>query len=257
MKKILSFAVISAAIICLASCSKEPQKKGGKDDNQSAIKREWRIKTLDDKTFTYDAQGRVATIVSEGDNRVFTYSGSNLTIKDNGEVEYEIVLNADGFATSVKNAEHSWTIKYDKDGYMIEASQDGTKCTSQSIEDGNIMYWTRYDKNNDFWRMKDATYLSKKNLGCIQTHWAEDLKGFSRWTWEARLFGNTSVDLLESCVWHNFGDVMAEKTAVYTYEFDANGVVTKETKWYGVWNETDTTGMDLDDEHNFTWEKIK
>ena len=104
--------------------------------------------------------------------------------------------------------------------------------------------------------MKDATYLDKLNIGCIQTHWAEDL-GFKRWAWEARLFGNTSVNLMEACVWHNFGDVMAEKTAVYTYEYDNNGLVTKETKYYGVWNETDTTGMDKDNEVTFTWEKIK
>ena len=71
------------------------------------------------------------------------------------------------------------------------------------------------------------------------------------------MFGNTSQHVLESCVWVNFGDEKAAKTAVYTYEYDNNGLITKETKYYGVWNETDTTGMDIDDEHTFTWEKIQ
>ncbi len=256
MKKIFAIAAMAAMTVSFISCEKDGSKDNGNGDDQNTVKREWRIKTLNDYTYSYNTDGKVASIVSKDDNRVFEYNGNTLTIKDNDAVEYTMTLNADGFATKVTNADHTWDIQYDAKGYLIEAKKDGVKCTSQSIEDGNILYWTRYDKDNDFWRMKDATYLtSKKNIGCIQSHYAEDL-GFKRWAWEARLFGNTSVNLMESCVWHNFGDVMAAKTAVYTYEYDNNGLVTKEVKWYGVWNETDTTGMDLDAEATFTWEKI-
>ena len=66
--------------------------------------------------FSYDAQGRVASVVSPDDKRVFNYEGNKLTIMNGDAVEYEMTLNADGFATGVKNAEHSWTITYDKDG---------------------------------------------------------------------------------------------------------------------------------------------
>lgn len=259
MKKIFAIAAM-AAVMSLIACSKE-ENKTGNEDGPTKITRTHRIKTMGDNwsdpyTFSYDDQGRVASVVSPSDNRVFEYKGNTLTIKNNDAVEYTMTLNADGFATKVENAEHKWDITYDAAGYLLEAKKDGVKCTSQSIEDGNILYWTRYDKDNDFWRMKDASYLKDLNTGCIQTHYAEDL-GFSRWAWEARLFGNTSVNLLEACLWHNFGDVMAEKTAVYVYEKDANGLVTKEIKYYGVWNETDTTGLDDDTTTSFTWEAIK
>ncbi|MGM9735214.1 MAG: hypothetical protein ACI3ZS_00385 [Candidatus Cryptobacteroides sp.] len=259
MKKFYAIAAIAAVTIFAVSCEKENKK--GNNGDEDVVTRTHRVKTMGDTwsepyTFSYNADGTVASVVSKSDNRVFEYSGSKLTIKNNGEIEYTMTLNSDGFATKVENADHTWNITYDSKGYMIKGEKDGVQCTSQSIEDGLILYWTRYDKDNNFWRMKDATYLSKDNVCAIQTHYAEDL-GFSRWAWEARLFGNTSTKLLESCRWHNFGDQMAEKTAVYTYEYDANGLVTKEIKYYGVWNETDTTGMEVDTETTFTWEAIK
>ena len=262
MKKLFALAAVAALTVSFMACTKEDNKGSEGGDDSGKVVRTHRIKTMGDSwsdpyTFSYDAQGRVASIVSKSDNRVFEYGGSTLTIKNNDAIEYTVTLNSDGFATQVKNAEHTWDITYDANGYLIEGKKDGEKVTSQAIEDGNILYWTRYDKDNDFWRMKDATYYADKvNSGCIQTHYAEDL-GFSRWAWEARLFGNASVNVLESCRWHNFGDELAAKTAVYVYEYDANGNITKETKYYGVWNETDTTGMDEDTVTEFTWEAIK
>ena len=261
MKKFYVIAAMAALAVVSISCNKNSTKPDGPED-PGTVTRTHRIKTFGDNwaenpyTFTYDAQGRVASIVSGEDNRVFTYDGSKLTIKNGDAVEYTMTLNSDGFATKVENAEHTWDITYDAKGYMIKGVKDGVQCTSQKIEDGNILYWTRYDSNNDFWRMKDATYLSKENKGCVQTHYAEDL-GFSRWAWEARLFGNTSVNVMESCRWKHYGDEYAPKTAVYTYEYDSNGLITRETKYYGVWNETDTTGMEQDTTTQFTWEEIK
>lgn len=256
MKKFFAISAMAVVTMSFISCEKDDKKNDGNGDGSVKIEREWRVKTMSGYTYNYNSDGKVASVVSKDDNRVFEYSGNKLTIKDNDVIEYTMTLNNKGFATAVENADHKWAIEYDADGYMIKGTKDGVQCTSQSISDGNILYWTRFDDKNNFWRMKDATYLDKLNIGCIQTHWAEDL-GFKRWAWEARLFGNTSVNLMEACVWHNFGDVMAEKTAVYTYEYDANGLVTKETKYYGVWNETDTTGMDKDNEVTFTLEKIK
>lgn len=258
MKKYLALAAMAAAVLAFASCEKDNKDNNGGDD-EGTVKREWRVKTMDSYTFSYDAQGRVASVVTTDDNRVFSYDGTKFTITDNGTVEYTGTLNADGFVVTMKTADGAteWANTYDKNGYLTSSKQNGTETTRQSIEDGNILWWGRWDKDNNFWRRKEATYLDKDNLGGVQTHWAEDVKGSKRWMWEARMFGNTSAKVLESCVWVNFGDVKAPKTAVYTYEYDANGLITKETKYYGEWNETDTTGMDFDDEHSFTWEKIK
>lgn len=263
MKKFFFFAAVAA--LALVSCTKDDKDKKGGDD-ETGIKLEYRIKTLDGKAFTYNADGTVASYGGDSEIRTFVYDGKKLTIKDKWKeesgawsdeiVEYEMTLNDMGFATEVKYGDHNVVITYDKNGFFTEATDNGSKITAQTIEDNNVMSWERLDKDNNYWRQKKATYLSKVNVGQVQTHWAENL-GMKRWMHEARLFGNTSVNVLESCRWWNFGDIAAEKTAVYDYEYDENGCITKETKYYGVWNETDLTGLDFDDEHTFTWEKIK
>lgn len=265
MKKFFMFAAMAAMVLPLASCKKDNNNNGGEEE--TGIKLEYRIKTLDGKAFTYNAQGKVESYGNDAEIRTFIYDGNKLTIKDkwkddNGAwseeiVEYEMTLNADGFATEVKYGDNNVvTITYDKNGFFTEAKKNGEKITEQTIEDNNVLAWGRLDKDHNYWRQKKATYLSRKNVGQVQTHWAEDL-GMKRWMHEARLFGNTSVDVLETCRWWNYGDEPAAKTAVYDYQYDANGCITKETKYYGEWNETDFSGLDLDDEHTFTWEKIK
>lgn len=255
MKKFFFFAAIAA--MALVSCQKDNGKDNKTDEEETGIKLEYRVKTLDDYyTFSYNSDGTVASVVSEYDNRVFTYDGNKLTITNGESVEYEMTLNDMGFATEVKYGDGNvLTITYDANGFFTEAKKNGEKVTEQTIEDYNVMAWGRLDSDHNYWRQKKATYLNKDNVGQVQTHWAEDL-GMSRWMHEARLFGNTSVKVLETCRWWNYGDEPAEKTAVYDYEYDANGCITKETKYYGVWNETDLTGLDFDDEHTFTWEKI-
>ena len=263
MKKFFVIAAIAAA--ALVACNKDDNGKNGGDD-QKGIKLEYRITSLDGKAFTYNADGKVASYGNDEEIRTFIYEGNKLTIKDKWKedgawsaeiVEYEMTLNDMGFATEVKDGDGNvFTITYDKDGFFTEAKKNGEKITEQTIEDNNVLAWGRLDEYHNYWRQKKATYLEKDNVGQVQTHWAEDLK-MKRWMHEARLFGNTSVKVLESCRWWNYGDEPAEKTAVYDYEYDANGCITKETKYYGKWNESDLTGMDFDDEHTFTWEKIK
>ena len=266
MKKFFFFAAIAA--LTFVACTPDEDEQKGKED-ETGIKLEYRIATLDGKAFTYNAQGKVESYGNDDEIRTFVYEGNKLTIKDKWKeegawsdeiVEYEMTLNDMGFATEVKYEKKGEAIDvlitYDKNGFFTEATANGTKITEQTIEDNNVLAWGRLDKDNNYWRQKKATYLDKDNVGQVQTHWAEDL-GMKRWMHEARLFGNTSVKVLETCRWWDFGDKPAKKTAVYDYEYDANGCITKETKYYGEWNETDLTGLDFDDEHTFTWEKIK
>ena len=265
MKKFFFFAAIAA--MALVACDPETEENNGGKEDEGGIKLEYRIATLNGKAFTYNANGTVASYGDDGEIRTFIYEGNKLTIKDKWTkddgtwsdeiVEYEMTLNEMGFATEVKYGDHNVTITYDKNGFFTESKDNGTKITDQTIEDNNVLAWGRYDKDHDFWRQKKATYLEKNNVGQVQTHWAEDL-GMKRWMHEARLFGNTSVKVMETCVWWNYGDVPASSTAVYDYEFDANGCITKEIKYYGEWNGTDLTGMgDPDTVTEFTWEKIK
>jgi len=253
-------AASAAMLLSFAACNKDNGGQGG--DPEPTFKREYRITSFGDNwsdnpyTIAYNTDGTIKSVTCGKEVREFTYSGATLTIKNGGSTEYTMTLNDKGFATNITNADHTWVITYDKDGFLIKAMKDGTECTNQGIESNNISYWGRYDSSNSYWRKKMATYTSKVNVGCVQTHWAEDL-GVGRWVWEARLVGNTSYNELESCYWMNFGDKKAEKTAVYVYERDKNGCITKEIKYYGVWNGTDVTGMDLDTTTSFTWEKIQ
>lgn len=259
MKKIFAFAAMAATLVSFASCNKGGEENGGKGGDETFVK-EYRITSLDGNEFKYDAQGRVIYYGNEEESREFTYNGTKLTITNNYKgdktTEYTATLDAAGRAIEIKTTEHTWANTFDKNGYLVKVVKDGVERTNQTIEDGNIMAWGRWDGDNNFWRQKKATYLDKKNLGGVQTHWDEDAD-MKRWMWEAGFMGNTSVNVLESCRWWNFGDEPAPKTAVYEYEYDANGCITKETKYYGVWNETDLTGLDFDDEHTFTFEKIK
>ena len=74
-----------------------------------------------------------------------------------------MTLNAEGFATKVENADHTWEITYDAKGYMTKGVKDGVQCTSQKIEDGNILYWTRYDKENDV-KMESAEKIAASGV---------------------------------------------------------------------------------------------
>ena len=164
MKKFFAISAMAVVTMSFISCEKDDKKNDGNGDGSVKIEREWRVKTMSGYTYNYNSDGKVASVVSKDDNRVFEYSGNKLTIKDNDVIEYTMTLNNKGFATAVENADHKWVIEYDADGYMIKGTKDGVQCTSQSISDGNILYWTRFDDKNNFWRMKDATYLDKLNI---------------------------------------------------------------------------------------------
>jgi len=259
MKKFILLAVTAAMVFSFNSCSKDNGGQGS--DPEPQFKREYRVTSFGDNwsddpyTIAYNANGTVKSVTCGKEVREFNYYGTTLTINKGAIIEYTMTLNEMGFATKIQNADHTWDITYDANGFLILAKKDGTQCTNLGIENGNITYWTRYDSTNSYWRKKMATYTDTVNTGCVQTHWAEDL-GVGRWVWEARLVGNTSVNELETSYWMNFGDVKAEKTAVFQYERDANGCITKEIKYYGTWNGKDLTDMNWDTTTSFTWEKI-
>ena len=247
VKRLLYF--IPAILLLAAACQPEDI-----DFGTGSNTRNYRIKTFDNYTFAYNADGTVASITSSVRTISFAYNGKSLEISNGDAVEYKISLNKDGFATKIERSGHTWAIDYNKAGYITKVTLDGVQATSQNVSSNNIQYWTDYDLTNDFWRKNEATYLPKANVGFVQTNWISTI-GLERWLFEARLLGNTSSNLLESSRWTN-ADGKDEKTSVYQYETDANGCATIEIKYYGEWNEFDLDGLTRIESHTFTWEAI-
>lgn len=242
------FWIVPAILLLAAACQPDDI-----DFGSGSTTRNYRIKTFDNYSFTYNADGTVASISSAAGKKVFEYSGKSLNITNGDAVEYRITLGKDGFATKIEKSGHTWTIDY-KAGYISKVSLDGVQATSQTVSSNNILYWTDYDLSNDFWKKNEASYLPKANVGLVQSAWISTL-GLERWLFEARLLGNTSVNLLESSRWTN-ADGKDAKTSVYQYETDANGCATMEIKYYGVWNDFDLDGLNRIESHTFTWEAI-
>lgn len=253
MKKIFNFVMIATIAACtmsLVSCNKE---KGGKNDNEektpvyrmtsfSNIGDGWEDKWI----FTYNADGTLKE-ANRGDadhDWLFTYSGSNVTVKlGNGNAAYDIVLDEKGHATSIKDyaANCTYTFVYDNAGFLVKGFKDGTATTEVAIQNDCIMNWTRIGETG--WRYKDHTYDSAiKNLGGIHTSYSED-SGISRWMHETGLLGKGSAYICLTAQWRD-----RDKKAEYQYEYDANGCVTKEIKYYD--------GA-LDSTYGFTYEEVK
>jgi len=116
------FAALAAMAFSFVACDKD--KKDGENEDETGIKLEYRITSLDGKAFTYNADGKVASYGNDEEVRTFVYEGNKLTIKDkwkdNGAwseeiIEYEMTLNDKGFATEVKYGEGNvLTITYDE-----------------------------------------------------------------------------------------------------------------------------------------------
>ncbi|MCQ2183977.1 MAG: DUF4595 domain-containing protein [Bacteroidales bacterium] len=253
MKKIFSIAMVALAAIAFTSCNKN---NNGDNGGEETVKKIARIVKLGDYSFTYNANGTVKSVTENWDGgsetHDFVYEGSNLTIKVGDVTKYTVELNDKGYATKVNKISDAavYTYTYDAAGFCVSCKLNGVDACQQSIDDNCVEYWTRAKKNDqgefDHWRHKDHTYLSKDNLGDLHPEWAEDF-GQKRWFYETGLLGRGSAKLMSTAQWDD-----SEKWAKYAYEFDSNGLPTKETKNYG-----EKGKEEFDTEYTITWELIK
>lgn len=247
--------VALAATLTLASCKKDNGGQGGDDPT---VKKIARVTRVGDYHFTYNQDGTVKDVTeiwgdqpTDRETHTFYYNGKNITIKVGDVAKYEVTVNDKGLATTVKNCakDETYTYTFDKDNFCIDAKCNGVDVCQQAVNDLCVDYWTRASKKEDgsldHWRHKDHTYLSKDNLGDIHPEWAEDF-GQKRWFYETGLLGRGSAKLMSTAQWDD-----AEKLAKYEYEYDSKGLVTKETKYYGLEGK-----MDLDTETVFEWQML-
>ena len=252
MKKIFTFALVAlAATVALSSCKKDNSGQGGDDPTAKVTAR---IVKMDGYSFSYNKDGKVSAVTESWDGgsetHEFTYEGNKLTIKKEGVAVFNITLNDKGLATTVdKVGEAVYTYSYDANNFCVSCKKDGVDQCQQAIDDYCVQYWTRINTKEDAatrpWRHKDHTYLTKDNTCGIHSEWAEDF-GMKRWFYETGLLGRASAKYMKTAQWDD-----AEKIAEYTYEFDANGYITKETKMYGK-----PGALEFDDEHTFEWQAI-
>lgn len=253
MKKVFSILMVALlATLSLSSCKKDNSGQGGDDPTAKKIAR---ITKLGDYKFSYNANGTVSSVVEDwGDGSYalnFVYNGTSININDSEGTVYKVTLNDKGLASKVEIVgDATFTYTYDANGFCIDCKKDGKDQCQQSIDDLCVMYWTRAAKNDDgtvdHWRHKDHTYLSKDNLGDLHPEWAEDF-GQKRWFYETGLLGRGSSKLMSTAQWDD-----AEKIAKYEYVYDANGLVTKETKNYGM-----PGALEFDTEYVIEWELLK
>lgn len=253
MKKIFNFVMIAAIAACTMTFVSCEKTKGGKEGNEDKTPT-YRMKSFsnigdgwEDKwTFTYNTDGRLKE-ANRGDTDhdwLFTYNGNNVSVKlANGNAAFDITLDGNGHATTVKDygKNCTYTYQYDNAGFLIKGFKDGVANTEVSIQNNCIMYWTRV--GDEGWRYKDHTYdTSIKNLGGVHTSYSEDC-GLSRWLHEAGLLGKAPAYVCLTAQWRD-----REKKAEYQYEYDSNGCITKEIKYYD--------GA-LDSTYGFTYEEVK
>lgn len=248
MKRSVYLIILASIALLATACEPDDFDLG------PATKPDYRVKSFDGYSFAYNENGTIASVTLLGVRQDFTWNDKTLLIGKGDAAEYTLTLNKQGYATKIETSQHTWTMDYDKSGFLTKGSLDGVQVTGQTISSSNITCWTSYDRLKLDWRKNEATYLPKVNVGWIKTHWAEAL-GLERWMFEAGLLGRASANLVESSCWRDTEGALDTNTSVYDYEYDVNGCVTKELRYYGKWNEFDVEGLSLKESHTFTWEK--
>lgn len=281
---------MALAALTLASCEKNGQNDKKKDE-VVLLKPTYRIKTMqtgggDVFNYSYNADGTVASVRASYDgadyaNYVFTYSGANLTVKDemdSDKISFTAVLNANKLATqmtyNLSSSPKELTFKYDKDGFMVATFEAGQVVTVQKIVDGNVDYWTRVaiaanvDEDVDAagWRKKFHTYHSEDNIAGIHVEWAEDAQ-VKRWIYETGLLGRASVQVCRTAHWWGVKDdaqgivkdEWAAKLAYYPLNLDTQGWIKNEVKLYDTKEKFDANpdSMGEDAVTKFVCEPIK
>ena len=185
--------------------------------------------------YEYNADGKVSRVYRTADGTaggaldrewVLAYNGNTVSIT--GKNEYTLTLNAQGYVATMVDGSKTYDYLYDSEGYMIQAYKDGAVVANATIENGNITKWSKWRDGAEVWKLH--TYDSNKNVGEAHCIYIESV-GPSRWFVETGLFGKANTNLHTSNQWDYSSD-----GSTFSYEFDANGCVTKEIK-HGSWGD--------------------
>lgn len=177
--------------------------------------------------YEYNDNGTVKRIYRmDGENLdrewIFAYDGNNVSVT--GKNEYSITLNEQGYAATFNDGWDVYSYTYNEDGYMTKVERGGKIFSNITIENGNIMKWSKF--TDDVEQFKIQTYSSIPNTGGAHCIYSEKA-GASRWLMETGLFGKASAYCHETNGWD-----YSATWSKFTFEYDANGCIVKEMKDY-------------------------
>ena len=153
---------------------------------------------------------------------IFAYEGNAITVT--GRNSYSMTLNEQGYVATMIDGSDSYIYTYDNDGYLIKVERNGNIYSNITVENGNIMKWSRFSEGVE--QFKLHTYSAVPNVGGAHCIYSERA-GASRWLVETGLFGKASVSCHETNAWD-----YSSSTSVFTFEFDGKGCIQTEIKDY-------------------------
>ena len=135
-----------------------------------------------------------------------------------------MTLNDQGYVATFVDGSNTYEYTYDENGYMTKVEKNGNIASNITIENGNIMQWTRFSDGIE--QFKVQTYSAVPNVSGAHCIYAES-SGASRWLVETGLFGKASANCHTSSGWQH-----SSSTATYTFEYDENSCIKEESKNY-------------------------
>ena len=191
-------------------------------------------------SYAYDSRGNITNKNVNGTSTTFTYSNSDwkdeltavngtpLTYDENGNVltygDKSFIWNTGRNLASIVDGDNEYRYTYDENGYMTKVEKNGNIASNITIENGNIMQWTRFSDGVE--QFKVQTYSAVPNVSGAHCIYAES-SGASRWLVETGLFGKASANCHTSSGWQH-----SSSTATYTFEYDENSCIKEESKNY-------------------------
>jgi hypothetical protein len=245
MKKLI---IALTAIVTMASCKKENVTTAAAPDptpipgvTKTLVKTSYVYDNgaPDAQYYTYDAEGRIATIKDDTRTTTFNFiSAASLVATERKNSDNSIIstkectINEKGFVTKIINKSPggalilTYDYTYTADGYVsatkITFASGSTTEDVYTIADGNVVASKRYydnvlSSNSEY--SYDNTKVNKTRMS-LQSYW--NVPG---------LFGKSSKNM-----WIEYKTINTSSTIIWhsqsTYEFDADGYPTKQTVNY-------------------------
>jgi len=257
MKTFRFFGMVLVTVLLsagFAACSSDDDddNNGGNDGKVSAssVFTGGLPKSVAGMSLTYNSDGTLARITSNGESVSFEYgSGTRavsantvrMTIYDDGELfaNCDMVLNASGFVKSCMETDYegdteTWEFGYNSDGQLnyMKRSEGGNEVTNMTYQNGNIVKAKMVSEDDADDRYEcSITYTDTANKGCVVLFDATlgiDMDEME-YAYYAGLLGKATKNLPKSCIDED-GYV-----DTFTWTLDDSGLPTKMTDGYNTY----------------------